>query len=191
MDIAPAVAADLAALADATGDGGRGLRNSLDGLRRDARAAISGYLGLSVTVAHPDGPLTLHVLEAAASDEQVAASLHLQLAPLYRARAGSTLTLYSARKTAFDELATGLMGLPSADGTTIVRDRHLELPGDADRPALADASAINQAVGVLHERGFGTVRDARAELARLATAAGIDLAAAALVLLHSVTKGED
>jgi hypothetical protein len=187
MDIAAAFAADLAALADATSDGGDGLRESLDGLRRSARTAVVDYVGLTVTVAHSDGPLTLQVLEAGAASDAAVASLHLLLGPLYGARPGSTLTLFSGRRGAFDVLAGELQALSGADPAAVVVDGHVAgRQAGPNGPTMADASLINQAIGVLHERGFGSVAQARAELARLAVRDGMDVAAAAHALVNSV-----
>jgi hypothetical protein len=59
MAISDAMAADLRALAEASGDeDGVDLSVSLNDLSRSADVAVRGFLGLSIAVDHPTGRVT-------------------------------------------------------------------------------------------------------------------------------------
>jgi hypothetical protein len=96
-----------------------------------------------------------------------------------------TVTLYAATAGAFVDLAADLafmFGLSLAD---IAIDQQLS-PPTAEEPGVAEWAQINQAIGVLIDRGH-LPEQARAVLHRDAARAGMTLAATAALLLASLT----
>jgi hypothetical protein len=102
----------------------------------------------------------------------------------------TSLVLYAARPGAFVDVAADIAWLTGRPLEAFRIDEHLSPPGDdGSAAALRDASMVNQAVGVLLERGF-TAEAAARHLDGLAAAAGLDRAAVAGDLLaHLSARG--
>ena len=187
MAISDAMAADLRALAEASGDeDGVDLWASLNDLSRSADVAVRGFLGLSVAVDHPAGRVTLTALRPAAETTTVASSLHVVLSPYAGAEPESTVTLFAGVPGAFDLLASDLERLSPQHGRVGSRDAHLRLPPEAERHSVAQLSIVNQAVGILIAQGW-TLDDAGEELRRRAFHDGVAVPASAQRIIDTAS----
>ena len=191
MDISAALAADLASLTDALDDPDIDLTDLLSQVDRDASLAVGSYLGLSVTLTVNDAPLTLTAFDPAVDPAHVASSV---LVPLPGGPTGPgdsdalRVVFYAATPGAFVDFAADLcfaLGLPL---TACPIDEHLtpEIPsvGSTD---LAQLTLINQAIGVLLERGH-TPSTAQAELHRLADLDSGHLHHAAAAVIATIAR---
>ena len=79
MKVTAALAADLGILTAALDEPGTDVAHSLRQLAADAAAAVPTFLGLSVTVASSDPPLTLTVFVEDATTGHIRTSLRLAL----------------------------------------------------------------------------------------------------------------
>jgi hypothetical protein len=165
----PALDDQLAALTAVLDDPGTDLHTILDVLVDDLSAAISSFLGLTVTLRSEWFPVTLTAIDP---DLALAArtSLALPLGRLVGAGPGGTIVLYAGNPGAFVDLAADLQRVPGRDGRVVLDG---DLPGTSDPPrkpgvtGLAELSVINQAIGVLITRRHTPDR-AKAKLRRRA-----------------------
>jgi hypothetical protein len=157
-----ALTAPLAALTAALDDPGTDLQAILEVLCDDLSAAVSSFLGLTMTVQVDGIAVTLTAID---EDSALTAGATLQL-PLN----SCTVVFYAGHPGAFVDLAADAQRLCGPDGRVVLDG---DLPGTADPPrpsgiiGLAELSVINQAVGVQISRGY-TPAQAHAELRRLA-----------------------
>jgi hypothetical protein len=180
------LAAELALLTEALDLPDVGLAETLTRLATDARTAVESYLGLSVAIAAHGETFDLIVLNADARPEQITTSLLVPLAVAPDAGAASiALILYAATPGAFIDLVADLAWITGRPAGDFALDQHRSLPTNSTA-RLTDLSSVNQAVGVLIERG-STPEQAERELAVRATTAGIELAAAAALILAALT----
>jgi hypothetical protein len=187
MAISDAMAADLRALAEATADeDGVDLWASLNDLCRSADVAVRSFLGLTLTVDHPAGRVTLTALRPAAETTEVASSLHVVLSEWAGGEPESTLTLFAGVPGALDLLASDLKRLSPLHGRGSSRDAHLRLPTEAERHSVAQLSIVNQAVGILIAQGW-TLDDAREELRRRAFHDGVAVPASAQRIIDTAS----
>ncbi len=191
MKIGAALAADLGILTAALDEPGADVLHSLQQLGVDAQAAVSSYLGLSVTVDCSIPPLTFTTVEDGAA-ENVRTSLWLMLAGVGEGRALSSvaLILYAGTPGTFVDLAADLAWLTGRPASDFVLDGHLSVPAGSDTGTyLRNASVVNQAIGVLIGRGY-TPGQADRELNTQADRADIDRHTSAQSILEKLT-GED
>ena len=172
MDISTALAADLDDLTNALDQPDTGLESVLRAFTSDARAAVRSFSGLTMTIFTEGAPFSFTVLEPRAAEEVAAASLVLPLPLLGPFDAGSHLVLYAARAGAFVDLSADLAFAVDVDLFALCLDEHLEMPDHTVASGLSDISVVNQAIGVLIDRG-NTPDQARAELHRSAGASGM------------------
>lgn len=187
MKVVAALAADLDILTLALDEPGADVLRSLHQLGVGAQAAVSSYLGLSVTVDGSDPPLTFTTLEDGAADD-VCTSLGLTLPGVGDGRASPAvdLVLYAGTPGSFVDLTADLTWLTGRPPSDFALDRHLSVPAGSDaRITLRTASVINQAIGVLIGRGY-TPAHARREFDIQADAAGTDRHIAAQFILDKL-----
>jgi hypothetical protein len=188
MKIGAALAADLGILTAALDEPGDDVLHSLHQLGVNAQAAVSSYLGLSVTVDGSDPPFTFTTLEDSASDD-VRTSLRLTLPGVGEGRASPVVavTLYAGMPGTFVDLTADLAWLTGRPLSDFALDQHLSVPAGSDTGTyLRTASVINQAIGVLIGRGY-TPGQAHRELDIQADGAGTDRHTAAQFILDTLT----
>jgi len=172
---------------------GTDVAETLTRLAADAQAAVDSYLGLSVAITANRSEFELTILTKGTQAEHIRTSLLVPLShPAPRCVAASTpptsvaLILYAANPGAFIDLAADLSwitGLPLAD---LRLDERRTLPENVTNPSvLSVMSSINQAIGVLIGRG-STLEQAERDLQARAAAAGIELSAAANLILATM-----
>lgn len=180
--------ASLEHLSQALEGSGDDLAAILGVLQGALAAAVSSSTGLHVTIATAGDPVTV----TAVGDPATArASMLLPLHLIGDLPAPSAMVFYAAEPGAFTELAADTRATFGLDGHVEV-DRHLPPPNlnNADSDITSDAavqgrSAVDQAVGVLIDRGHPP-EEARRELAARAAAAGVGELQVAADILHGV-----
>jgi hypothetical protein len=177
VEITAAVAVDLAILTQALDEPDTDLAQTLQQLAADAKLAVRSLVGLTVTVKISDQQIHLSSLEHAAERDDILASLAIPLTPAFDdvgAEPSTVLVLYAGTPGAFTDLAADLAWLSGRDLTEFTLDQHLTLPrGPESHRGLVVLSMINQAIGMLIERGH-TREQAEHELDARATRAGVD-----------------
>ncbi len=191
MTIPAGLAAELHLLTQALDLPGVDVAATLIRLAVDAQTAVASYLGLSVAITANRSEFDFTVLCDGAQPEDVQASLLIPLstvaADASKSSASVALILYAGRPGAFVDLAADLAFITERTLADFRLDEHLVLPATYSEPtALTAMSTINQALGVLIGRG-STPEQAERDLSKRATTAGIGLAAAASLVLASVT----
>lgn len=172
-----------------------GLTADLDAFLLLVIRAVPACLAVSLTTTRHGLPVTVTVLAPEALLERARASLAV---PLHdRGTAGDTahspvLVLYASAVLAFDQLAADLPRLFGGDrpAALVLLNQEQALPAmaistDALAGRLQQASAVDQALGVLLDRGL-LLADGRVELDRRARAAGVGLLEVARDLLGEV-----
>lgn len=195
MEIPDNLVLHLAELSEALDDSGADLQAVLAVLVDDLRAAVPSFLGLRMTIMHRDGHapdgLTLNFLPPALAGD-VASTLLMPLDQLGVSAPGSTVIFYAARSGAFVDLAADARFAYQLDGQVVV-DGHLPTPDGPTIPSgifgLAEASTINQAVGVLIAQGHTSER-ALLMLRERARESAIGLHQAARHVLNSTADDE-
>jgi len=196
VEITAALAADLATLSETVDDPGADFPDSLRQFAADIRVAVGSYLGLSVTIVARGERISLIALEDFAQPGEIVSSLMFSLEPAASDRVGSgalavpavSFVLYAGKPGAFIDLAADLSWLTGRELTHFAVDQHLSFPDDPTAAsALAAASLVNQAIGVLIARGR-TPEQAHDEVIERATHAGIDRRVAAGAILASVHR---
>lgn len=149
---------------------------------------VASYLGLQITLLHPDRPLRLTLWadpNVSTAAEQVRSSLALSMpgaGPVPR------IVLFAAGPGAFADLAADLAWLSGVALSEVPLDQHLAPePGPDHHRVIRDMSLVNQAIGVLIARGY-TIEDARARLDALAARHSSPRALAATHLLAELEK---
>ncbi len=189
MDISADLAADLATLNGGLDDPDTDLEALLGALATSLPNAIASYQGMSMTFALDSHEVSFSVRDGPSSEAAVAASLLIPLSALSSAGAGSSLVLYATTPGAFVDLAADLSYALDLDAASLILDEHRTMPEDsagAGMLGLRAHTAINQAIGVLIERGH-TPESAYQELRRRADLDGGDVPAAAEQLLRGIT----
>jgi hypothetical protein len=188
MKIGAALAADLGILTAALDEPGADVLHSLHQLGVDAQAAVSTYLGLSVTVDGSDPPFRFTTVEDGTADD-VRTSLRLTLPGVGDGWASPsvTLILYAGTPGTFVDLTADLAWLTGRPPSDFALDQHLSVPAGSDAGTyLRTASVINQAIGVLIGRGY-TPGQAHRELDTQADSAGTDRHTTAQFILDTLT----
>jgi hypothetical protein len=188
VDISAALAVDLTALTDALDDPRTDLGTQLGSFVDDVRSAVGSYLGLSMTTVVDGHAVTLDLIEDLGDSSGLAASLLLPLPAIADAEPGSVLLLYAAKAGAFVDLAADLTWALGLDPAALILDEHLTAPAEVSAlSGLQELSIINQAVGVLIDRGH-TPQAARDELHQHASNEGRSPYASAERLVHGLTS---
>jgi hypothetical protein len=177
--VAATLVEHLRLLGDEPGRGDR-LAAGLSRLGRDVAAAVPSCLTVSIVLAHPDAEISISATAGTAKPGAVLASLAV---PLPGAVPAGVMVLRASAVGAFLLLADDLGLLLGAGHPPIGVDEHLTWPPAASFPtSLADLHAVDQAVGVLIDRGLPP-ETARRELQQRADAADTTVAAVSRALL--------
>ena len=197
MDLSAALARDLALLSDAIDEGtAHGARvdlvDSLGRAVRAARAAVSSYVGLSVTTGPADTDLRFTVIDDGVDPQEVRASLRVPFRPTSHGGPAPVVIFFASTPGAFVDLAADIAWLTGRPPSELALDADLTVARDPDGVGtVAARSAVDQAVGVLLAHGR-TPEQARAELARRASDDHGDLErAAAQVIVELVPRPGD
>lgn len=187
MDISAQLAADLAVLSQAL-DGDTELETTVRQFAAAVKLAVTSYLGMTVTVIADGDEVTLDVPEHARAEHEIATSLLIPLADVTATESGGSLVLYAGSPGAFVDLAADLAYALHIDHDALVLDAHLAPSfDDAGLGGLADITHINQAIGILIERGHSPT-SARTELEHLAGQAETTIRVAARELIHATSR---
>jgi hypothetical protein len=186
------LSAGLARLTDSLDRPGADLEGELRRLSDELASVIDSYLGLSITITGTAGPVTMSTWHDAAGRAAVGSSLLIPLPLICATPPGSALILHASQAGAFVDLAADLSYALGEPLPTFVLDQHLaEQPDHSSRPeliGLAEASQINQAIGVLLACGR-TREQALAELWRRASDVPCDLRTAAEAIISRAKLG--
>jgi len=161
---------------------GRDLMEGLGRLGRDVALAVPSSLAVTILLDRQGSEVCISALTEPAA---VLASLAVRLPGGVH---DHLLILRAGAPGAYLLLAEDLRALLGPDHPSAVLDGHLSWPplsGGSLATALADLRSINQAIGVLTDRGFPP-SDARRELQRRATAGNRTVAAVSRQLLFSL-----
>jgi len=188
VEIPAALAADLATLTQALDDPDPDVQSLVQALARDTMLVVPSYLGVSLSIAAGvDTDFSFTVLAHTASQKDVRTSLQLPLARISDSTALGTLTFYAASPGAFVDLAADIGWALRLDPGVLLLDTHLLVPATGAESGLAAISAINQAIGVLIDRGSDPAEASR-ELDRRGRRAGTTRHEAATHLLAAVQR---
>lgn len=180
MDFSADLTLQLDVLTEALDGNGDDLRTILSVLFDDLSVGISSFAGLTVTVSGDGEPVTMTVMNATTAAASV-------LLPLTRGTQGGHVVLYAQNPGAFIDLAADAR-ITLGSGGDVVVDGHLPPPtasaGQRSLDAVTDRSAIDQALGFLIGQGYPP-EEARTELDRRSTAAGISLPETARRTIHT------
>lgn len=150
MRITAAVAEQLLLL-HGDPDRGHNFEAALSRLGRDVVLAVPSCLAVTITLARLEGEISVSTVAAPAA---VLASLAVPLS----AGSAALLILRAGEAGAFLLLADDLDGLLGPGQPPIDLDEHLAWPGAANAEplgaSLADLSAVDQAIGLLIDRGL-------------------------------------
>jgi hypothetical protein len=186
VKLTAALGADLVALAQALDDLGTELTHALHRLAETIGLAVPSYLGLDITVVADGLPVTLTAPQREADPSQIFTSLYIPLPAICPVEQGSALFMYAGTAGAFVDLAADLSWLLDLDPESFVLDHHIPDPrAPLIRNSLTDFSVINQAIGVLIERGH-TPESAHQHLHLLAASDHNDLTRAATNVLSTI-----
>ena len=168
MEISAALVADLTSLTDSLDQPDTDLEALLRALADDTRRAVRSYLGLTMTLIVDGYPVTLTAMDEFADPGDIATSALLPLPALCDAEPGSVIVFYAGKAGAFVDFAADLSFALGLGLDVIVLDEHLTPPrAVSGLTGLVEMSQVNQAIGILIERGH-TPEGARTELHRFA-----------------------
>lgn len=185
MDPSIAFSADLAQLADAQDFVDADIARLLKSLSADARATIDSFAGVTIVLMADGRPITFTAFEGEFDEARIVTSVVLPLAALSAVEAGSMLIIYASRPGALVDLAADAAVALGIAPDSVALDRHVPASGALSAlSGLADVVLINQAIGVLLDRGLLPVA-ARVEVHRLAWMSEITVGEASLALLAS------
>jgi len=183
VEITAALAEQLHALSDEPAVG-TSLTAGLSALGQDVLEAVPSCLTVTLLLGRLGATVPVSLATTTAYLPALA-SLAVPLA-VQDERDTATLILRAGEAGAFLLLADDLSARLDADRPSLQLDRHLAVaaidPGELVASSLADSSAVHWALGVLIAQGYPP-EDARRELQRQASGAGVTLPGAARRLL--------
>jgi hypothetical protein len=186
VKITAALAAELVQLAQALDDPATELFGALHRLADTMSLAVPSYLGLDITIVTDGLPVTLTALQHRANPGQTVTWLYVPLPAMCPVEQGSALCMYAGVAGAFVDLAADLSWLLDLDPESLVLDQHVPAEGaPLTRFSLTNFSLINQAIGVLIERGH-TPKNAHQRLHTVAANDSNDLTRAAAKILSTI-----
>lgn len=186
VELPAALRADLDALTEALGEPGTDLTALVAAVTADIRVAIDSYVAMSLTLLVDGYPLTFTIMDQVAEPPAIGSSVVLPLRVICAAAPGSELVLYAAKPGAFVDLVADLSYAVGIAMDAFVVDAHLEIR-TGDNSPLLELSQVNQAIGILIERGH-TVDGAHTELQRRAAAGRITVHAAARAIVLALRR---
>ncbi len=148
------------------------------------RLAVRSYLGMTVTVVVDGCPSGFTVFDTAGG-EGIAASLRIPMAVLGVCHPASSIVFYAATPGTFIDVAADLAYALHVEHATFTLDRHLSPP---TLTSVAEMGRINQAVGILIDRGF-TPPHGYTEITRRAAATLTSSHAVALTIIDAAVTG--
>ncbi|HYN71447.1 MAG TPA: hypothetical protein VES60_03015 [Nakamurella sp.] len=195
MEMSAGLAADLARLTDALDDSATDLADLVGSLHEAFVVAVPSALGLAFTIrASPDltiraspAGVTVSTLDGAAT--AVATSLQVPLGSWTDLEPGSAVVFYAAATGALVDLAADLGWLLNIRAA-VVLDGHLQ-PAQQQgvMSGLAEMSVVQQAVGVLIDRGM-IPQAGRDELEHLARESDTTVHAVAAQLIRDCQSAD-
>jgi hypothetical protein len=189
VDTSAALAADLATLAQALDDPDTDLEGQLRQLVADLKHAVVSYLGLRLTITLETAEVSFTVAETTMSTVAVVSSLGVPLPAPSPADADSLAVFYAATPGAFVDLAADLSYALGLAPSELRLDAEIASPiPESGVTGLATHAIVNQAVGVLIDRGH-TPATAHQKLSRLAARDRGHLPAAAEAIVRTTTRG--
>jgi hypothetical protein len=163
------------------------VEKSLACLRRDLKLAVRSSVGLTLTLSmDQDQQVTLTSIDHLTEPSDIVTSLRL---PLNWATMenGSMITFYASVPGAFVDLGADLnYSLHLSPGTIVLDEDSAEPIRESGLTGAAESSTVNQAIGVLIDRGH-TPATAGAHLRRQAGEMMLDVHHAASRVLKSAT----
>jgi hypothetical protein len=178
--------AELRQLSAALDDPDIDLATELEDLATMARDAVASFRGLSVTITLHGHPVTVTALDPGSDVDIGGTSLALPLSSVTTAAPGSVLILFASNPGAFTDLAADISWSTQTPLDQFQIDQHLHLRATGSGiSGLAELSTLNQAIGVLIERGQ-TPGQARDHLQQRAEADGHDVHDIARAILASL-----
>jgi hypothetical protein len=181
------ISAALAALTEALDDD-QDLETTLHDFAIAAQLAVASYLGMTVTIIAGGHEISFTVREHQEAEQRIATSLLIPLTYLAAAAPGSFLVLYAATPGAFVDLAADLSYALHVEPDELTLDAHLTPANHhSGVTGLVDMSHINQAIGILIERGH-TPHSASTELQHLASQAETTVRVAAHQLIQTASR---
>jgi hypothetical protein len=191
VNLAAALAADLASLSRALDQPDVDLGTQLQALAADVARAVPSYLGFRFTLSIDRRQLSFAAYTDDDAHSQIASSMMLPLTADSYPHDGSTVALYAAIPGAFVDLAADLGFALGLDLSAVVLDLHRATPDGIDGiDGLQPWSDINRALGVMLARGH-TFESAHVELRRLAAMDSASLHHAAAMVLAGAAKLHD
>jgi hypothetical protein len=183
--ISAALEADLRLLSALSGQD-EDIEDLLRGMFGELTVAIPSAVGMSLTVHLGGQDVTLTALPGNVG--RIGASILFPLGPA-PVNEGTCMVFYAATPGAFVDLAADLGWATGLSQQAILLDQHLLPPDDGSAvTGLRELSIINQAIGMLIERGE-TPEAARAELERLAECGGSTVQLVAAEVMHGIRSG--
>lgn len=160
----------------------------LSRLGRDVALAVPSCLAVTISLARQGSEVSVSMITGV----QPAAVLASLAVPLSAVAPRDLLVLRAGAAGAFLLLADDLDGRPGPGHPSIEVDKHLSWPpapsGESSAASLADLRVVDQAMGVLVDRGLPPEAAGR-DLQRRAGAADMAVAAVSRALLASLRPG--
>ena len=182
MELSAGLAADLARLTDALDDPATDLADLVSLLHDAFVVAVPSALGLAFTIRASPAEVTVSTLDGAAT--AVATSLQVPLGSWTDLEPGSAVIFYAATTGALVDLGADLGWLLNLRAD-VVLDGHLRPTHPHEvTSGLAEMSVIQQALGVLIDRGM-TPQAGRDELEHLARESGTTVHAVAAQVIRN------
>lgn len=186
MDLSAQLSAALAGLSEALDQPGGDLERQLDSLCAALTHAVPSFIGMTVTLAVDRHEISFTV-GTRPSTPRIATSLLIPLNALSATSSASTILFYAAVPGAFVDLAADLSHATRTGLDSFILDGHRSDTFDGlGMTGLEGQSSINQAIGVLIDRGY-TPEAALDELHRRAQLDSGKLEHAAEQVLASIT----
>jgi hypothetical protein len=166
VDISSALASDLQSLTG--GSGQTDLTALLTQVVADVRRAVRSYVGMTLTIVDNGRSFALTVMNEGTGPQDVVSSAALSLTAVDGAEPGSEIVFYAGSAGGLVDFAADLSYALHVPLTAIEVDGHRPpATTDGGLSGLTELMHLNQAVGILIEKGF-TVDEAHAELVRVA-----------------------
>jgi hypothetical protein len=141
----------------------------------DVRRAVRSYVGMTLTIVADGRSFTMTVMNDGGGPQDVVSSAALSLTALDGAEPGSKIVFYAGCAGGLVDFAADLSYALDVPLTAIEVDGHRPPPtADGGLSGLTELMHLNQAVGILIEKGF-TVEEAHAELGRVAHNADVSV----------------